>query len=350
MLLPSSTVECENYKSSHKIKIGILGTSSIAKYAMINPASRLCDVEIVAVASRELNRASLYAAKHNIPKAYSYTELLADDSIDAVYIGIPTLHHFQWSLKALRAKKSVLIEKPFTISHSHGEMLAQVARENKVLLFEGFHYKFHPSIKLLKKLVQEKIGEISKVVIHASLPSPSNVLSSWMNKNKIVTTTPHEHRKMLDRYCYCINIVSYLFEDKMKVKNTTLRSGFAEFTLEGRNTTTYITATKESLIPDWSIKVFGEDGKIEFANFLFPNLFHKLQIVKENESVVVKTDYGEDGKSTFEFQLEEFVKQWSKQVKDGEMDLVHADVPTTKYYESIFLQAGVPLEEVLHNQ
>ncbi|MEJ2493983.1 MAG: Gfo/Idh/MocA family oxidoreductase [Ignavibacteriaceae bacterium] len=94
-----------------KVKWGILSTAKIGTEKVI-PAMRLgeyCDM--VAISSRNIEKAKAAAKKLNIPKAYgSYDELIVDDEIEAVYIPVPNHLHLELSLKALEAGKHVLCE------------------------------------------------------------------------------------------------------------------------------------------------------------------------------------------------------------------------------------------------
>ena len=82
-----------------KLRVGILSTAAIAtKNVAAATASGV--VEVAAVASRDLGRAQAWAAKHGIPTAYgSYDELLADASIQGVYVPLPTGLRKSWVIK-----------------------------------------------------------------------------------------------------------------------------------------------------------------------------------------------------------------------------------------------------------
>jgi len=89
-------------------------TKQVATYALIWPARRLADVEVVGVAARDPVRAQRYAAAHGLPRAYGcYEALVEDPTLDAVYVGLPNGLHGRWTAAALQAGKHVLCEKPF---------------------------------------------------------------------------------------------------------------------------------------------------------------------------------------------------------------------------------------------
>ena len=98
---------------TQKIRWGILGTAKIAIREVIPAmkAGKLCSIE--AVASRSIESAREVAEQFGISKAYgSYEELIADPSIDAVYIPLPNHLHAEWTIKAAKHGKHVLCEKP----------------------------------------------------------------------------------------------------------------------------------------------------------------------------------------------------------------------------------------------
>src|SRR6185295_1699699 len=99
------------------VRWGILSTANIALKKVI-PAMQLSPwCEIAAIASRDLAKAKQAAEELNIPKAYgSYEELLADDSIEAIYNPLPNHLHVPLTIKAAEAGKHVLCEKPIAMN------------------------------------------------------------------------------------------------------------------------------------------------------------------------------------------------------------------------------------------
>jgi predicted dehydrogenase len=145
------------------MRIGILGAAGIAPNAIINPARVVDGAEIVAVAARDLGKASEYAAEHGIQKSYgSYDELLADPDIDLVYNPSPNGLHGRWTIAAVQAGKHVLCEKPFTADADEAREVAGVVAATDRVVVEAFHYRYHPA--MLRTIEIVKSGEIGDLV------------------------------------------------------------------------------------------------------------------------------------------------------------------------------------------
>ncbi|HEX6637058.1 MAG TPA: Gfo/Idh/MocA family oxidoreductase, partial [Steroidobacteraceae bacterium] len=91
------------------IRIGILGAARIAPRGIVTPANETLGAEVVAVGSRDLDRAQSFAAQHSIPMAFgSYAQLVESPDIDLVYCALPPSAHLEWCVAALRSGKHVL--------------------------------------------------------------------------------------------------------------------------------------------------------------------------------------------------------------------------------------------------
>ncbi|MEA2011393.1 MAG: Gfo/Idh/MocA family oxidoreductase, partial [Actinomycetota bacterium] len=129
-----------------KVRWGILSTADIGmkKVTPAIQAAENCDV--VAIASRDEERAVAAAAELGIPAAYgTYEGLLASDAVDAVYIPLPNDLHAEWTKKAAAAGKHVLCEKPLALSVNQAEEMSRVCEEAGVKLGEAFMYRHHPT-------------------------------------------------------------------------------------------------------------------------------------------------------------------------------------------------------------
>jgi xylose dehydrogenase (NAD/NADP) len=142
------------------LRWGLLGTARINRRLIpplrVSPGNRLR-----AVASRDAERAAAYAREWGIARAYgSYEELLADGEIDAVYVPLPNHLHAEWAIRAARAGKHVLCEKPLALSVAEVDAMAAAAGEREVVLTEAFMYRHHPQTLRVKQLLDEgAIGE-----------------------------------------------------------------------------------------------------------------------------------------------------------------------------------------------
>jgi D-xylose 1-dehydrogenase (NADP+, D-xylono-1,5-lactone-forming) len=135
------------------LRWGILGTARINR--MLIPPLRVSrGNRLVAVASRELARAEAYAREWEIGRAVApYEALLADPEIDAVYIPLPNHLHAEWTIKAARAGKHVLCEKPLALSVDEVDAMEVACREARVVLAEAFMYRHHPQTLKVKELL-----------------------------------------------------------------------------------------------------------------------------------------------------------------------------------------------------
>jgi predicted dehydrogenase len=136
-----------------KLRWGILGTARINRMLIpplrVSPHNRL-----VAVASRELARGEAYAREWEIGRVHgSYEALLADPEIDAVYIPLPNHLHAEWTIKAARAGRHVLCEKPIALTLDEVDAMAAACREAGVVLAEAFMYLHHPQTLKVKELL-----------------------------------------------------------------------------------------------------------------------------------------------------------------------------------------------------
>jgi len=91
----------------------------------------------------------------------SYTKLLNDDRIDAIYLPLPPALHYKWAKLALLAGKHILIEKPATISYENTKELIAIAKVKKLAVHENYMFVFHNQLKAIDKIVNsDKIGDI----------------------------------------------------------------------------------------------------------------------------------------------------------------------------------------------
>ena len=144
------------------VKWGVLGTANIAKGCTI-PGMKMADnCELYAIAGRNEDKVNSFKDEYGFKKAYyGYEKLLEDPDIQAVYIPLPNGLHKEWVLRALKAGKHVLCEKPMALNAQDAKEMFDTARKNNVFLMEAFAYLHSPYVDALRADIDS--GIIGKV-------------------------------------------------------------------------------------------------------------------------------------------------------------------------------------------
>ena len=162
-----------------KIRWGLIGLGAIAN-DFASDLNRVSGTVIQGVASRSSTKAKDFAKKHKALKSYdSYDDLLADTVIDIVYIATPHHLHLEWTLKAIKAKKAVLCEKPLGVNAHQVRQMMTAAQSEKVFLMEALWTRFNPTVEeVLEKLKTNPIGKLrllkAEFCFHALDQSPEH--------------------------------------------------------------------------------------------------------------------------------------------------------------------------------
>ena len=148
-----------------KLKWGVLGAAKIAIDQVIPALQQSKHCELVAIASRDGEKANKTARQFNIAKSYdSYQALLDDNDIDVVYIPLPNHLHFPWIEKCLMAGKHVLCEKPLTLNVEEVKLLIKLRDKTQLKVSEAFMVKSHPQWAKVKTLIDAgEIGTLKEV-------------------------------------------------------------------------------------------------------------------------------------------------------------------------------------------
>jgi predicted dehydrogenase len=146
------------------LRWGLLGVARINRSLI--PALRASPrSELAAVASRDPAKAAAYAREWGIPRTFGrYEDLLADGEIDVVYNPLPNGLHAEWTIRAARAGKHVLCEKPLAISVEEVDAIAEAARKAKVVVAEGLMYRHQNLTREVRTMVgRGALGELRVV-------------------------------------------------------------------------------------------------------------------------------------------------------------------------------------------
>lgn len=248
-----------------KIQWGILSTATIAVEQVIPAIQQSKCGKVLAIASRSPEKAKNVAMEFDIPKYHeNYDALLADPEVEAIYIPLPNHLHVEWAIKALRAGKHVLVEKPIALNVKEAQELADEAKRHPELkVMEAYMYKFHPQwIQVRKMLKDGIIGQLEMIQSSFSFFDD--------NPNSIINVKEYGGGSLMDVGCYPVSISRYLFDaEPVRVLSSQechpdfgvdiTTSGILEFE-KGRT----IFFSSIQLMEHQEVKLFGAKGKIEF--------------------------------------------------------------------------------------
>lgn len=186
--------------SEQPVRWGVVSTANIGR-AAVNPAIQASsNGELVAVASRDADRARAFAGEHGIATSYgSYEALLDDEAVDAVYIPLPNSLHREWTVRAAKAGKHVLCEKPLALDAAECDEMAAAAADAGVQLMEAFMYRFHPRTeRVVEMLGAGAVGE------------PKTIRSAFTfrlrSRDNIRLDPDLGGGALMDVGCYCVNV------------------------------------------------------------------------------------------------------------------------------------------------
>lgn len=188
-----------------KVRWGVLGVANVAVRQVIPAMQQGESSQVIAIASRDLEKAQRAAQALGIPKAFgAYEELLADNEIEAVYIPLPNHLHVPWTIKAAEAGKHVLCEKPIAMNAREADTLLGVRERTGVKIQEAFMVRTHPRWLAVRELISAgRIGELRSVTGWFSYfnRDPNNV------RNKVDIGGG----ALMDIGCYTITIARFIF-------------------------------------------------------------------------------------------------------------------------------------------
>lgn len=319
------------------LRIGILGASGIAPAAVIRPAQKRDDVEIVAVASRRLGSAAEYARLHSISRAYgSYEELLGDAEVDLVYNALPPSEHAEWSIRAMERGKNVLCEKPFAMNAVEAQKMRDTADRTGRRLIEAFHDRYHPlSLELDAIKASGRLGRTISIRAEFSACIPYDSGS--------IRHDPHVGGgSLMDLGCYPVHWVRTFLREEPQVTSAkaTLNALGADMSMEadlkfpsGAAATVFCTMDVGPVVQTFD--VVGSLGRLHVKGLVFPSHGHSIE-----ESIAGVTRVRTvQGTETYDHQLDAIVRG----LKSGEPLLTEGtdSVRNMTAIDAIYAASGI---------
>jgi predicted dehydrogenase len=170
-------------KTMSKIRVGLIGVGNWGRYGHIPALKLLPEYDIVAVASRSLETASMLAAQFEIPRAFDdYMKLVEDPDVDLVVVLPPAPQHAEIVKAAIANGKDVYCEWPLTTNTKDSEELLRLAEQAGVKHFVGFQRTVGTSSLLLTDLLSTQYaGELRSVRMHVSMSGFGPVRSASLD-------------------------------------------------------------------------------------------------------------------------------------------------------------------------
>lgn len=326
---------------STQLRVGIFGTGTIAEKAMVEAAASVDEVTVVAVGSRDVERARAFADQHGIPAAGDYANVMANPDVDLIYVALPPAVHRRWAVAALQAGKHVLVEKPLSANGTDARAIADAARANGRSAFVGFHYRLHSSTKRLLEVIRSgMLGDIEDVEIDFSIPhfvvKPGNIrLDGDLGGGAV-----------MDVGCYAIDLLRAAFGDAEVVSaSSILYDGDPRVDMETDfvlSFTSGVTArVRASFIGDdkgrMEMRVVGAAATLDATSVIVPQWGATLRVTAGDEVLVDEKAVPEE--SSYVAQLEHLVEV----IGQGADSPLHADaaVATMELLDDVYRAAGL---------
>ena len=156
----------------HKVNWGFIGCGEVTERKS-GPAFRLVEnSDVVAVMSRNRDKAESYAQRHNVGKFYADAmELINATDVNAVYIATPPSTHATFAIMALKAGKPAYVEKPLSSNYQDCLRINRISQQTGVPCFAAYYRRELPYFKKVKQLIEDgAVGEVINVQIRFSVP------------------------------------------------------------------------------------------------------------------------------------------------------------------------------------
>ncbi len=294
------------------LRFGTLGAAAITPRALVYPCVDEPGAYISVIAARERERAEAFAQAHNIPRVVDdYQAVIDHDKVDAVYVPLHIPAHHEWTIKALRAGKHVLCEKPMAANAAEAAEMAAVAREEGRVLMDAFHYRYHPVFERALEIVRSGVlGTLERVdaAFHVPVNDPENIRMNYQTGGGVT----------MDIGCYPISWVRHLLGSEPVGVDAEAEEGPPDVDLmlrtEMRFADGVIATTSGDMRPDARFRadftVTGSAGRLKVTNPLVPQSGHLLELEVDG-AIEHET---RDRRPTYGYQLDAFLAA----IRDGQ--------------------------------
>jgi predicted dehydrogenase len=321
------------------VRFGILGAAKIAPTALIVPSLQGDEARAVVVAARDAERAKRFAEEHQIPRVVaSYEQVVNDPEVDVVYNPLPMSLHAEWTIKALRAGKDVLCEKPFAANAREAEEMVRVANETGRFLVEAFHYRYHPLFERILAVVRSgKLGKLATL--------DGKFVVAIKDRNDLRHRYETAGGATMDLGCYPLHWMRQVMGEEPEVVSARAEQGAPKVDLTMEAELLFPSGARgkmlTSMADQWAysttLELVGERGRLHVRNPLAPHGGHELVLEIDGD----KSTEQVSGQTTFRHQLVAFVKALRG---DRKLPTMGQDsINNMKLIDAVYRASGLPV-------
>ena len=285
-----------------KIRWGFIGCGEVTETKSGPAFSMIHRSEVVAVMSRDAEKAASYARRNHIPRWYTDPQLLiGDEDVNAIYIATPPSSHATFAIMAMKAGKPVYIEKPMAASYEDCARINRISQETGVPCFVAYYRRYLPYFQKVKELVNsDKIGKVINIQIRFAQPPrnldynnnnlPWRVQADIAGGGYFYDLAPHQFDLLQDIFGCILEAKGYINNiGKLYDAEDTISACFKfESGIPGSGSWCFV--SHESAKED-RIEIIGDKGMICFSVFTYdPIALHtekgREEILPENPPYV----------------------------------------------------------------
>lgn len=321
------------------VRFGVVGTNKITEL-FIEGAKKLEEFELVAVYSRNLDRAKEFGCKYGATSFYNnLEEMTTSTDIDCVYIASPNALHAKQAITCMKNKKHVLLEKAFASNAMEVEEMIKVAKENDVVLMEAMKTTQLPNFKILKDNIH-KIGKVRRYFASfCQYSSRYDKFKTGIIENAFKNEL--SNGSLMDIGVYCIYPMVVLFGEPNEIKAEAV---ILETEVDGEGSISFkyddmigdiqFSKISNSYLPS---EIQGEEGSILIEKI---NSFRKIKIIYRDgrEEIISK-----EQEKTYDmcYEVEEFINLIKENKRESDINSHKNSLVVMKLMDEARKQIGI---------
>lgn len=262
------------------IKWGFIGCGEATEKKSGPAFAQVKGSTVIAVMSRDKNKAKSYAERNGIPKWYTDAQELVDDpDVNAVYIATPPSSHATFAIMAMKAGKPAYIEKPMAASYEECARINRISEQTGVPCFVAYYRRYLPYFQKVKELLKQgEVGNVINVQIRFAQPPraldyntgnlPWRVQPIISGGGYFYDLAPHQLDLLQDMFGVILEAQGYTSNrgGLYKVEDTLSACFKFENGLPGSGSWCFV--AHESAMED-RIEIIGDKGMLSFSVFTF---------------------------------------------------------------------------------